>query len=203
MGEFETKAEMPQQLRFEDETGFVAGYLSTWDVDLVHDVAVRGAFAKTIARKYAERAARGWTFLMPMCYQHSMKSPIGGFTVLLEDSVGLYVEGYIDLDIELGRVAYSGLKKQYANGLSIGYRSIRDRIRPDGVRELLEIELLEGSVVAFPANIEAYVTTAKTVDEMLALKALEYDMFVTMVRHCGPSALLADMRRTRIAIEGE
>jgi HK97 family phage prohead protease len=150
---------MPLQAASLDEVlGTGSGYLSVFDyVDKQQDAVVRGAFLKTLEQLEADRRRRKGRYLAPLLWQHSPYDPCGGFTVMREDSHGLYVEFELDMTIELGRRAYSALKKSYVGGLSIGYRTIRSKMLPDGVRALLEVELLEGSVVTFPSNDMAIV----------------------------------------------
>lgn len=141
--------------------GVFEGYLSTFgNEDRVGDVVEAGAFKKTLSDALASKAARQGSFLLPILWQHNMAQPIGGFLEMREDSKGLWVRGQLDLSTELGRMAWSGLKMGYLGGLSIGYRVIRDTVDKKGVRHLLEIALVEGSVVTMPANEQATVDSA-------------------------------------------
>jgi len=177
-----TAAAAGSRLNFNDLTGFFAGYLSTWETDLVHDRIVKGAYESVLEELYRKQRISGNPWLLPVLYQHDMKTPIGGFTELREDTTGLYVEGYLDLDTELGRTAFSGLAKGYANGLSIGFRVKRSHY-VGNVREILEIDLFEGSIVAFPANASAVVSDVKAVaDDALNLDMLARDVHNTAVR---------------------
>ncbi len=103
-------------------------------------------------RKQLQRNGR---YLLPMLWQHKPEEPIGGIIAMHEDERGLFIEFELDMTQELGRRAYSALKKSYVGGFSIGYRTIKDQMRNDGVRLLLELDLIEGSVVTFPANDRA------------------------------------------------
>lgn len=145
----------------DDEQGVFEGYLAVFgNVDSYGDVIERGAFKKTLAEAEKKRSQRGDKYLFPILWQHSPEEPIGGFLEMREDDFGLYVKGQLDLDIELGRRAYSGLKKGYIRGLSIGYDVVKQAW--DGqIRRLKEINLWEGSVVTFPANPEANVERVK------------------------------------------
>jgi len=171
-----------RRLNFNSMTGFFAGYLSTWEEDLTNDRVIKGAYEAVLEELYRKQRINGGPYLMPVLYQHEMKQPIGGFTEMREDNTGLFVEGYIDLDTELGRTAFSGLVKGYATGLSIGFRTKRSRY-VGNVREILEIDLFEGSIVAFPANEGATVTDVKAIDDSaLDLNILARDVHNTAVR---------------------
>jgi HK97 family phage prohead protease len=147
-----------RDLSLDEALGTGSGYLATFgNVDKQKDMIVKGAFAKCIAALEADRKRRGGRYLLPMLWQHRPEEPIGGIMAMHEDSHGLYIEFELDVTQELGRRAYAALKKSYIGGLSIGYRTIKDRMRSDGVRELLELQLIEGSAVTFPANDQAVV----------------------------------------------
>lgn len=146
---------------FDGAAGTFTGYLSTFgNEDLVRDVVEAGAFTKTLADAEAKRAADGSPYLFPILWQHNPTEPIGGFTTMTEDEHGLYVEGALDMDIEQGRRAFSGLSKGYIRSLSIGYDVIRERWAK-ALRYLVEIRLWEGSVVTIPANPSATVGDVK------------------------------------------
>lgn len=151
---------------FDDALGIVKGYLATFDnIDETGDRIRPGAFKRTLQSKYQYKQAHNKTYLMPLLWQHDIGTPVGGYTEAKEDKIGLYVEFQIDMDIQRGKEAYSGLKKGYIFQQSIGYDTIQSEYvkEPDGkmVRDLLEIRLWEGSIVTFPANELAVVTSVK------------------------------------------
>lgn len=132
----------------DDEQGVFEGYLSMFgNVDRYKDVVEPGAFSKTIN----DARGRKSKYLFPLLWQHQATEPIGGFIDMKEDTRGLYVKAQIDLDTDLGKRAYSGLRMGYLDGLSIGYDTIKQRWEKD-IRHLLEVRMWEGSVVTFPAN---------------------------------------------------
>lgn len=154
---------------FDDVTGIVKGYLSTFNnIDEGGDRVLPGAFKRTLQSKYQYKKAHNKTYLMPLLWQHDTNSPIGGYTEAKEDNVGLYVEFQVDMDVQRGKEAYSGLKKGYIFQQSIGYDVINAEYvkEADGsmVRDLLELRLWEGSVVTFPMNTEAVVTSVKSLE---------------------------------------
>lgn len=132
--------------------GKFQGFASVFgNVDLGGDVVERGAFTKTLSEGGKE---------VPMLWQHHDEEPIG-LIRMEEQEKGLYVFGEVDLDIPQGQRAYSGLTKKYIKGLSIGYRALKDAMLANGVRQLLEVKVFEVSVVTFPMNPLAGVTTLK------------------------------------------
>ena len=162
------------EMRFE-------GYLSVFgNVDSYGDVVVKGAFAKSIQKLRDENR------LLPVLENHggwkmtaSDVTPIGYFDILEEDETGLYVKGFL-IDSTRGRDMYALLKASPKGqmGMSIGYRVIRsrnatrDEIAKTGAYAYLEeLELMEGSVVTFPANTEARVEDVKS--EVLQIRTFE------------------------------
>lgn len=145
----------------DDVQGTFQGYLAVFgNEDLGGDIIEPGAFTKTLNDARERKAAQGSAYLFPILYQHDDKAPCGGFLEAHEDGHGLYVKGQLDLDTQLGRETYSGLKKGYMSGMSIGYSTIKHKWVGD-VRHLQELALFEGSVVTFPMNPEAQVSSVK------------------------------------------
>lgn len=158
---------------FDDEKGIIRGYLSTFDnVDEGNDRVRKGAFNKTLQDKYEYKKAHNKKYLMPLLWQHKEVEPIGGYTDAKEDNIGLYIELEIDLDVQRGREAYSGLKKGYIFQQSMGYDTINaEYVKIDGkmVRDLIEVRLWEGSIVTFPMNEQAIVTDVKSIEGKKAI----------------------------------
>lgn len=156
-----------------------SGYAAVFgNVDAYGDVIVQGAFADTIA--YA-KATGQWP---AMLLQHGGwgigaddMTPIGIWTALEEDAYGLKAEGKL-ADTGRGKEAYGLLKMEprpAINGLSIGYvaKSWEPRSRPeDPRRKLTKIDLLEVSLVTFPANSKARISSVKSATIRDAEKAL-------------------------------
>lgn len=137
--------------------GIIKGYASFFDVaDSHNDKVVKGAFAKTL---------HAWKIMgkMPkMLWQHDARRPIGVWTHLSENTKGLYVEGQLALGVKQADEAYLLLKEGVLEGLSIGFRPIktlRDKNTP--TRLLIDIDLIEISLVTFGANTRAIVHHVK------------------------------------------
>ena len=146
------------ELKFLAETGEFEGYASVFNiVDGVGDRVAPGAFAKSLAA--CAREGR----LPPLLWQHEEDKPIGAWREMREDSRGLFVRGALFLrDIPRAAEAHKLLKEKALSGLSIGYRAVKSRTEPaTGVRVLTEVELMEVSLVTFPANAAARVTGVK------------------------------------------
>jgi len=146
----------PLSLREIEEDGAFAGYASVFDIiDNHNDIIVKGAFKNSLKSKKIEDIKLLW--------QHRSDEPIGVFTKIREDEKGLYVEGKLLLDVQRGQEAYTLLKSGAMDGLSIGYSVVDFEIDAlTGNRILKELDLWEVSLVTFPANSAANVTSVKS-----------------------------------------
>lgn len=148
----------PFEVKFYNNSGRFEGYASVFEMtDSASDRVLPGAFAKSLASWKAQGRQP------PLLWQHDQSQPIGAWRELREDKRGLYAQGELFVnDIARAKEAYCLLRKKVVNGLSIGYRvkqSARDQ--KTGVRLLGEVELLEISMVTFPANDAARVLRVK------------------------------------------
>ena len=132
---------------------FFEGYASTFgNEDLVGDVVQRGAFNKSLMVKQPV-----------LLWQHDSYEPIGVPAQISEDEHGLFLRGKLpkDDDFVRGRVMPQ-LKVGSIKSMSIGFRIVDSEYDPQReVRTLKELDLVEVSLVSFPANPEAQVTAVK------------------------------------------
>jgi HK97 family phage prohead protease len=167
-----------------DDTGTIRGYGSTFgNVDSYGDTVAKGAFKKTIAD--AKGGNTNWPVMLS---QHSDGMPIGVWTHMEENETGLRLQGKLALNTTKGRDAYELLKmkpRPAFNGLSIGYRAKdyelhRNSSGPGGAKRTLKaVDLVECSLVTFPADKFARVASVKSwledlpvVDEAAAFKEM-------------------------------
>lgn len=140
-----------------DSSGRVSGYGAIFgNVDSYNERVLPGAFRKSLA----EHQARGSR--IKMLWQHRADVPIGHWTKAAEDAKGLHVEGLINLATTAGRDAYEHIKAGDVDSLSIGYREKQTQQTPDGIRDLVELDVYEVSPVTFAANREAVIGSVKT-----------------------------------------
>lgn len=137
------------------DEGTFTGYGSvSGNVDSYGERVMPGAFAASLAKHRREGSS------VLMLWQHNPSEPIGVWEDLAEDSKGLWGKGRLLLDIQRAREVHTLAKHKAIGGLSIGYREIK--VTPDGnVRNLDELDLLEISPVAFPANRRARIEAVK------------------------------------------
>lgn len=136
------------------EDGTFEGYASVaGNVDSYGEVVVAGAFASSLARHRRE----GTKPLL--LWQHDHHQPIGVWDDLAEDGKGLWGKGRLLKGVRQAEEAHILLKAGALQGLSIGYREVK--VEEGDPRKLLEVDLVEASVVSFPANRKASVTAVK------------------------------------------
>lgn len=152
-----------------DDAGTFTGYGSIFNIeDGGGDIVIPGAFADTL--KTQKSAGR----LPAMLWQHKSTEPIGVYTSMEEDAVGLKVAGKLALKTARGAEAYELMKMGALSGMSIGYRSREDSYdRVTGVRTLKKLDLVELSLVTFPMNDASRVSAVKTIESLDSLAEIE------------------------------
>ena len=124
------------------DAGMFDGYAASWDVDRVGDRIIPGAFAESI-RKHAGA--------VPLLWQHEPRSPLGVARNLKEDFYGLKFCGEVSRKTQRCEEALDLIRLGGLKSFSIGYYVRKDR-QAAAVRELLELDLVEISLVSTPAN---------------------------------------------------
>lgn len=153
------RLDRPLTIKSVSETGEFEGYGSVFGVeDSYGDVVVRGAFEASLA-KWKEKGR-----LPAMLWQHNMSEPIGIYTEMREDDVGLFFRGRLLIeDDPLAKRAHAHMKAGSLTGTSIGYMlDDYEYDKEKGVWILKAIDLWELSLVTFPANDEARITDVKS-----------------------------------------
>lgn len=156
--------DMPFQVKAVSEDGLFSGYGSVFGViDSYKEIVVAGAFAESLKTRQPS-----------LLWQHRSGEPIGIYTGVKEDAVGLHVEGKLALKTARGAEAYELLKMGAVSGLSIGFQ-VRDESydRVSGINTLKALDLWEVSLVTFPANDAARVTGVKSIADIENLKDAE------------------------------
>ncbi len=157
------------ELKSLSDSGTFTGYGSVFDtVDSYGDIVVPGAFMASLDAHKAKGR-------MPaMLWQHRSAEPLGVYTSMAEDNLGLKVEGQIALSTVRGAEAHSLMKMGAISGLSIGYmerEASYDKVT--GINTLKKLDLWEVSLVTFPANDSARVQGVKTIETIEDLKSAE------------------------------
>lgn len=151
--ELRSFTEIPLEIETrEDGTTKIVGYAAVFDSDSVdfgffREVIRQGAFARTLREDGDVRAL----------LDHDTGKIIGrtkaGNLKLTEDSRGLRIE-LTPIDTEDGRKAAEWVRSKVVDGMSFGFIPVTDRWSTKNgkaYRELLDVDLFEVSLVAFPA----------------------------------------------------
>jgi uncharacterized protein len=150
-------------------SGIFKGYGSVYGVvDQGDDIMAKGAFTDSLAIHQSKGT-------MPaMLWQHDSAEPIGAYTMMCEDSKGLYLEGCLALKTQRGSEAYELMQMKALSGLSIGFMTKEDTYdSKSGIRTITKGDLWEVSLVTFPMNDKARITSIKNIDEITDFKAAE------------------------------
>jgi uncharacterized protein len=156
--------DIPFKIKAVSEDGLFSGYGSVFGVvDSYQEVVAAGAFKESLDSR------------MPaLLWQHRSGEPIGVYTTVKEDNIGLYLEGKLALKTARGAEAYELLKMGAISGLSIGFVTREDSYdRVTGVRTLKKLDLWEVSLVTFPANDSARVANVKSIESIKSLADAE------------------------------
>jgi len=135
------------------DVGEFEGYGSVFDVvDSYSEVVDRGAFVESLKKK------------MPvLLIQHSSWMVGGIYVEAHEDQKGLYLKGQLNLKVQHARETYELLKQGALKGMSIGFRpQISEYNRDTGITHLKRVNLMEVSIVTFPANEAAEISSVKS-----------------------------------------
>jgi len=138
------------------DDGTFEGYASVFNnVDQGRDIVLAGAFKESLKQRPAPK--------IKMLWQHYSDKPIGTWMAAAEDSTGLMVKGQLALGTTLGKETYELMRMGAVDGMSIGFMTIADDYdSKTGIRKIKQADLREISVVTFPMNEAATVSSVKT-----------------------------------------
>ncbi len=141
-------------------TGKLKGYASTAAIDMVGHSVLNGAFTDSIKA----RGLKGPTGVK-LLLDHDASKPAGTINKLYYDANGLVIDCELDLSIQYVADRFAAIKAMGGLNFSVGF-TLQDYSwkKSPVVGEFLEIQrgdLLEVSIVTFPANEEAVMTEVK------------------------------------------
>jgi HK97 family phage prohead protease len=143
----------------DDGPGTFAGYASVFnEVDSYGDTIAPGAYRDTLPKFLAD----GF-----VAWGHDTLAPVAYPTAAREDDRGLWIEAAFHTTAEAQAARQIILERAAAgkrSGLSIGYYARRSEMTAEGVRRLLDIDLVETSLVMHPADDHARVALVKAAD---------------------------------------
>lgn len=140
------------------DDGAFEGYGSVFGVeDSYGEIVAKGAFKDSLKELAAKKR------VVPVLWQHRSDQPIGTYAGIVEDDRGLFVKGQLLIDaVGQAAEAHALLKAGAVSGLSIGYW-VRESSFDEktNVRTLIKLDLVEVSLVTFPACDDARVEAVK------------------------------------------
>lgn len=149
--------------------GYFEGYASTFgNIDVDNDVIKPGAFMASLEKNNN-------TFKLFYGHDYSLENFIGSL-MAKEDEKGLFVKGEVDLDDPMGKKAFKLLKSGMLDKMSIGFRVESAEFQEDDgtvKRVIKEADLMEVSLVPFPANDQAKITNVKNLDKIKTIRDAE------------------------------
>ncbi len=157
------------ELKALNDDGSFDGYGSVFGVkDSYDEIVEQGAFAESLA------AHRSKGTMPALLWQHRSGEPIGVYTEMAEDGIGLKVSGQLALKTSRGAEAYELLKMKAISGLSIGFVTREDSYdRVTRIRTLKRVDIWECSLVTFPANDSARVQGVKNIELIESIRDAE------------------------------
>ena len=141
------------------ENGEFEGYISTYyDVDSYGTYFMPGAWDKSIERFNSGE-------VIPVLWSHDRKMPLGKCTELRSDEKGLWAHGKLTMEDPQAQTAYAHMKDGSVLGLSVGFEMDYDSVEYNQDLDaygIADADLMEYSVVVFPANPNAKITQVKS-----------------------------------------
>ncbi len=150
------RLDVPLSLKSVSDSGEFEGYGSVFGVKDSHDdVVMSGAFAASL-RAWSDRKA-----LPALLWQHRMDEPIGVYTEMKEDDVGLYVRDGCLLMMIPRKTRTCTHEGRFVNRPFYWVRPERLGIRPEQRSLSAERNRPLGSQLTFPSNDEARISDVK------------------------------------------
>lgn len=148
-----------------EKDGVFSGYASVFGgVDAYGDTIIPGAYKATLENRKRP---------VQMRWNH-YGDVIGKWMDMEEDEKGLFVRGQLTPGHSKAQDVYASLKHGAISGLSIGYRPVKYVENDTGGLNLMEIDLVEISVVESPADLAAQIDTIKSdIEGFTRLKDME------------------------------
>lgn len=144
------------------ENTIISGYASVFNiVDSQNDIVQKGVFEDTKPEN------------IKLLWQHDTLKPIGIIKSLYEDDYRLKIQAEINNRILLGKETTELVRQKAIDGLSIGFCAKDFEYDNQGVRLLKKVDLMEISVVTFPANRNAGIINVKKLTEHPINRSLE------------------------------
>jgi len=136
--------------------GYITGWASTPKLDTAGEIIDIGAFSDSITRR-GLKGAKGVKFLL----NHKSTQIAGRLEVLEYRGERLWIEAQFALDVSYVADFYKVMKMNDGMSFSVGFRNGQYRQDEDGQIHIYKADLMEVSVVPFPANEDCEVVSIR------------------------------------------
>lgn len=186
------------EIKTKGNGGTFEGYASVFGgVDSYNDTIESGAYKNVLKSGRTPK----------MFLNHaSWELPIGKWTSLAEDSKGLIVVGELTPNHATADMVKASLNHQTLDGLSIGFRMTKDDYEIDNGRRIIKniSELIEISVVTFPADSAARVDLSSVKSELDSINSItELEAFLREAGGFSKGLAVALLARSKKILAGE
>lgn len=195
------KAATPRELKSIGDNipeGYVAGWASTSTLDAYDHVVEPGAFVESIKRRGLS-GPMGVKFLL----NHESDEMAGVIQKLEPRPQGLWMEAQMNLNVSYVRDAYEMAKMNGGVNFSVGFKLQDYEFKEDPTtnEEYVSIkrgDLMEVSVVTFPANEECMMTFVKSLDGKKELDEDPLLVVPTTIAEFQKTLVLAGFAKSRL-----
>jgi HK97 family phage prohead protease len=140
---------------FVGSDGEFSGYAYKWGYVVEGQQIDPGAFTESLEKRWPK-----------MLWDHNSSEPIGKWLEIVEDDIGLFVRGQLNLDVEKAREIASLMKDRAVDGLSVAYFVV-EQTGQVGEIHYRKIQLYEISLCTFPAVESALVDSVSLTDALV------------------------------------
>lgn len=135
--------------------GIIEAVVSVFDnVDSYNERVIQGAFTKSLETKMPKGVwMHNWELPVAKTIEAvELKAGDARLPEEIKSYGGLLIKGKFNLNTQRGKEAFSDIAEGIIDEFSIGYTVNQESIGTDGVRELLDVNLMEWSPVLVGAN---------------------------------------------------
>ncbi len=126
--------------------------------------AIKWNTVDTYRTEFAPTAFASIRSTIPMLWSHDPANVIGSWSSVEVRRDGLTVKGKLNLAVAKAQEVRSLLQAGDVSGLSVGFSTVKDERRSNGIRRITEARLHEISIVAFPSVPGSGVTSIRTTE---------------------------------------
>lgn len=158
---------MEFEAKLDASEGSFEGFASVYgNVDQGGDIVQAGAFKSSFRKRPINK--------VKMLLHHDTRQLVGVWEEVKSNDEGLFVTGQLLLKTRAGQETHELMKAGALDGLSIGFRTIEDSFNTEkGIRTIVKADLMEISLVTFPMNEQATISSVKAVHDIKTIRDFE------------------------------